>query len=508
MFVSHLRFGGHRPYLSLSLAWPRRRKAAACAAALASALLVVGCTSLEQQGTKPLALDVPPAAPRVLGADTGSPEHRKMVALFGGEYHQPGAERFLNDVLVKIAAADGTGSEPYKVTILNSPVVNAFALPPSNLYITRGLLALANDGSEVAAVMAHEIAHITARHALLRAEKEKQAALISQAANVIQSRQRGEEVESSEKQSIASFSRQQELEADQIGIKTIARAGFDPYGAARFLTTLERASAMRAALIGQGSSASKPDIMATHPSTPERIAQATNAARQIGAPGLGSADRAAYLAAIDNMMFGDDPADGSIRGRSFTHPRLGFAFQAPEGFVLDNSAHAVLGIKSGGLEALRLDSVHVAAATPLESYIASGWIEGLLQSSIQPMEINGMQAVTASARAGEWNFRVAVIRFDSNDVYRLIFAAHALSDDVEKRFRDSIKSFRRTTPEETNNVRPLRISIVTAKSGDKAESYSLKMSVLDRPLEQFLLVNGLQQAGALQPGQHYKIVTE
>jgi predicted Zn-dependent protease len=470
-------------------------------------MLVAGCASLEMQGTKP-GLDLPPTTPRTLGVDLGvSAEHKKMVALFGGEYHQPSAEHFLNEILAKLAAADATPSEPYRVTILNSPVVNAFALPPGNLYVTRGLLALANDGAEIAAVMAHEIAHITARHALLRAEREKQAAVISQAANVIQSRQRGEQVESSEKQSIASFSRQQELEADQIGINATAKAGYDPYGAARFLKTLERASGMRAALIGQGST-TKPDIMATHPSTPERIAQATMVARQIGAPGLGVTDRAAYLAAIDNMMFGDDPADGSIRGRKFIHPRLGFRFVAPDGFLLENSAQAVLGIKDGGQEALRLDSVRVPQTTTLETYIASGWIDGLLPSSVQSMEINGMQAVTANARAGEWNFRIAIIRFGTNDVYRLIFAARSFNDETDKQFRESIDSFRRASSEEIASTRPLRISVVTAKPGDKAEAFSLKMSVLDRPLEQFLLLNGLDQAGPLQPGERYKIVTE
>jgi predicted Zn-dependent protease len=503
------RFRGPRPgHLFLPMV-PWRQAGLRQALTLVATLLVASCSSIEQQGTKPISVDLPQAAPRTLGAEpAASAEHKKMVALFGGEYHYPTSERYLNEILAKLATTEGAGSEPYKVTILNSPVVNAFALPPGNLYVTRGLLALANDGSEVAAVMAHEIAHITARHALLRAEKEKQAAVISQAANVIQSRQRGEQVESTEKQSIASFSRLQELEADQIGIKAIAKAGYDPYGAARFLTTLERASAMRASLIGQGASASKPDIMATHPSTPERIAQATNVARQLGAPGLGATDRNAYLAAIDNMVFGDDPNDGSIRGRTFIHPRLGFVFVAPDGFVLENSAQAVLGVKAGGLEALRLDSVRLTTSTPLETYVTSGWIDGLLQSSIETLDINGMPAITASARAGEWNFRVAVIRFDPNEVYRLIFAAHALTDEAEKRFRDSIKSFRRTSPEETSNVRPLRISIVTAKSGDKAEAFSLKMSVLDRPLEQFLLINGIQQTGPLQPGERYKIVTE
>jgi len=390
---------------------------------------------------------------------------------------------------------------------LNSPVVNAFALPPNNLYVTRGLLALANDASEAAAVMAHEIAHITARHAMQRAEQEKRAAVISQAASVIQSRQKGEEVEASAKQSFASFSRQQELEADEIGIKNIARAGYDPYGATRFLVSLGRFSSFRAALIGQSSS-DKPDLLATHPSTPERVAQATLVARQIGAPGIGTTDRAAYLSAINGLIFGDDPAEGSIRGRHFIHPRLGFAFIAPEGFVLENSAQAVLGVKAGGSEALRLDSVHLPASTTLESYIASGWVDGLIESSIATTEVNTMKAATATARAGEWNFLLAVIRFDSNEVYRLIFAVRMLNDDEETTFQTLLRSFRRIAPEEASTVKALHLSIVTAKDGDTAEGLAARMVVPDRPLDYFLLLNGLERGASLQTGENYKIVIE
>ena len=216
-----------------------------------AALLLADCSSIEVQGSKPTAADIPAAAPRTVGIEAANAEHKRMVALFGGEYHDAKAERYLNDILAKLANAGDHPSEPYKVTILNSPVVNAFALPPNNLYATRGLLALGNDASEVAAVMAHEIAHITARHAMQRAEQEKRAAVISQAATVIQSRQKGEEVEASAKQSFASFSRQQELDADEIGIKNMARAGFDPYGATRFLVSLGRWSVFRASLAGQ-----------------------------------------------------------------------------------------------------------------------------------------------------------------------------------------------------------------------------------------------------------------
>ncbi len=300
---------------------------------------------------------MPPAAPRTVGVDAlTTAEHKKLVAQFGGEYHWPAAETYLNAILVKLAAASDVPTTPYRVTILNTPVVNAFALPSGNLYISRGLLALANDSSEVAAVMAHEIGHVTARHAAARAEQERRAAVIASAATVIQSRQKGEEVENNQRLSFASFSRQQEIEADRIGVNVIARAGYDPYGAARFLTSLGRSTALRAELLGQKTQ-DKPDILATHPSTPERVALATQAARQINAPGIGATDRSGYLAAIDGMNFGEDPADGIVRGRRFLQPRLRFAFTAPEGFVLDNTPRALLGRAPGGAEAVRLDSV-------------------------------------------------------------------------------------------------------------------------------------------------------
>lgn len=490
----------HRCHCRPTLAW---------FAALVASLFLAACSMMEQQGTKPISADVPIAAPRVTGIESpDTAENQKMIALFGGEYNYPSAKHFVDDMLVKLAKAGDNPAQPYTVTILNSPVVNAFALPPDKIYVTRGLLALANDASELAAVMAHEIGHITAHHALLRAEQEKRAALISQAANVIESRQRGAEVEASERLSIASFSRQQELDADEIGIKNMAKAGYDPYAASRFLTTLGIDAQLRASSMGESGETSQPDLLATHPSTPERVEHALAIARQIGPPGTGTTDRTAYLAAIDGMMFGDDPADGMIRARVFIHPRLRFTFVAPDGFVLENSSQAVLGVKAGGLEALRLDSVRLDAATPLDTYLASGWIDGLLPSSVQSTEVNGMRAVTASARAGEWNFRVAVIRFDPKDVYRLIFAIRNLNDEAEKRFSASIASFRRITREEANDVRPLRIVIVTSKPGDTVEALASKMGVLDRPLEHFELINGLTHTGPLPPGEHYKIVTE
>ena len=475
--------------------------------ALVSLLLLGGCAAMEQQGSVPVIAAAPSSAPRTVGIETlTSAEHRRLIAQFGGAYNWPTAEKLLNDILTRLAAAEDRPGPAYRVTILNTPVVNAFALPSGNIYVSRGLLALANDSAEVAAVMAHEIAHVSARHAAARAERERQAAVISQAASVIQNRQKGQEVEARQRLSFASFSRSQEIEADKVGVAVIARAGFDPYGASRFLALLGRSTASRAALLGQPS-ADKPDILATHPSTPERIEQATLAARQIGAPGLGASDKQAYLAAIAGMMFGEDPADGFVRGRKFIHPRLGFGFTAPENFALDNAQNALLGTRGGGAEALRLDSVKAPAEMTLETYLASGWIEGILASSIEAGTVNGMPAAFGTARAGEWNFRAAVIRVGA-DTYRLLFAARTLDEATERRFRAAIDSFHQLSPAEVAAARPLVLNIVTASAGQNAEQLAQRMTYPERPLDTFLLLNGLENAGTLKAGEAYKIVVD
>lgn len=468
-------------------------------------LLLSGCAALDPFVDRRDA-GVPPASTETGQAPAPSPEHTKLVGMFGGEYRAPAAEAHLNQVLAQLAKADDTPGKAYRVTILNTPAVNAFALPSGNLYVTRGLLALANDTSEVAAVMAHEIAHVTLRHASQREEAAKTADLRRRVAGVVQSPERGEEVQAIEKLSLASFSRRQELEADQIGVKTVARAGYDPYGAARFLEALGKSTAMRAALLGQ-KSGDEADIMASHPSTPERVNRAIAAAREIAGPGIGNADRLAYLNAINGIDFGDDPSEGIVRGRRFTHGRLGFSFLAPEGFTLENTAQAVLGVANKGNEALRLDSVRVPAETSLETYMATGWIEGLDRGSIREITVNGLPAAVATASSADWKFRIASIRL-GGEVYRLIFASRALSADTDRRFMASIDSFRRIPAQEASALRPLKLVVISARAGDTTQSVGARMAIPEQGPEVFMLINGIRRAGPLEAGQRYKFVQE
>jgi predicted Zn-dependent protease len=481
-------------------------RALAVVLAVLAPLLAAACASTDNPGKVSVNLATV-AAPKTTGGTPSSAERRHLVDLFGGEYSDPTAERYLNTILARLAATSQSPGEPYRVTILNSPIVNAFALPSGDIFVTRGLLALANDTSEIAAVMAHEIAHITARHAAKRAEQAKTEALFTHVStDVLGRRQQGQEEEAKARLSLAHFSREQEFEADKIGIKDIAAAGYDPYAASRFLASLGRSTSLRAAMLGDSTSA-KPDMMSTHPSTPERVAQALQQAREIGAPGIGDPARDAYLTAIDGLVFGDDTSQGLVRGARFIHPKLGFAFTAPEGFTLDNQAAALIGVGDDGAQALRLDSVAVDPLTGLDKAIASGWIDGVKTSAVETMTVGDLQAATAVAQGEQWSFRLGAVRLNDK-VYRLIFAAHTLTPQIDQKFRTSFASFHRLSPQEASEAHPARIEIVVAQPGETADGVASRMAVTDRPLEHFLLLNGLEKGGPLLAGQKYKIVVE
>jgi predicted Zn-dependent protease len=465
------------------------------AAGVALAAGLAGCVG--GSGGAPV---IPAAAPRVTGVERqDGREHAQLVAAFGGEYRAPQAKALLTEIANRLVPATDRPEDRYEITILDSPVVNAFALPNGRLYVTRGLLAVANDTAEIAAVLAHEIAHVTVRHANARTELELRSELVSRVvADVLGNPTAGATVLDRSRVTMASFSRGQELEADQIGVRTLAKSGFDPYGAARFLTGLERA--------GGGRSKSG-DMLSTHPSTPERIGLALTAARRIAAPGLGERDRARYLAAIEGLPYGHDPADGVVRGRRFLHARLGVAFEAPEGMTLENTAKAVLGLSPDGSRRLLFDAVEAEAGQALESVLQGTWNEAIETGSVETTTENGLPVATATARGKDWVFRMAAIRVGGT-VYRLVYATKALSGEMERAFRQTLQTVRALSAEERAAIRPLRLHVLTASAGDTVQSLSARMAGEERAVERFLTLNGLDRGTGVKPGEQYKVTAE
>jgi predicted Zn-dependent protease len=477
------------------------------AGALALFLVLAGCAASGRFDPQVVAALPPEPAKQADASPAAQREHQRILAAYGGTYQDARVEALIAKTVERLVAASERPDLHYRVTLLNSASVNAFALPNGHLYATRGLVALANDNAELASVLAHEMAHVIARHAAIREDQVKQAALVSRVAtDVFNDPQMGALALAKSKIALATFSRAQELEADGIGVGISSRAGFDPYGAVRFLNALGRNAELKPQS-GLGADPRYLDFLSSHPATPERVKITQANARQYSAPGSGERDRAAYLASIDGLVYGEDPSEGFVRGRRFIHPRLGFTFLAPSGFMLDNTAQAVLGVNQGGGEALRLDVVQVPAEQSLANYLASGWIENIDHSSIESTSINGFPAATAIARGEEWTFRLYALRFGS-DVYRFIFASKQQSSEIDRAFRDAVASFRRMTLAEIETARPLRLKIVTVKPGDTPEHLAARMAIPDRALDRFLVLNGLQPGQGLKPGEQVKLVVE
>lgn len=487
-------------------------RALIASAAIALPLWLTGCAGIDlDQVSVPLAstgsasefADMSPSQRR---------EHEKLVASYGGAYDDPELKALIQKVVERLVAASERPDLKYRVTVLNSPAINAFALPDGSLYVTRGLLALANDTSELSSVLAHEMAHVIARHATIREDQVKQAVLVSRViSDVVNDPDLGALAMQKSRRTLASFNRGQELEADAIGVGIAARAGFDPYGASRFLTDMGRFSEMKSTAFS-GSSSTTPDMdfLSSHPATPERISIAIANARQYApaaGPSDGERDRSAYFSVINGMVYGDDPKEGFVRGRKFLHPKLGFTFMAPEGFSLENTSQAVLGATQTGREALRLDAVRIPADQSLGQYLSSGWIDGVEINTVESLTVNGFSAATAVARGDQWSFRMFAIRFGS-DVYRLIFAARELTPELDKQFRAAADTFRRVSSGEADTVKPLRVRIVQVGLGDNVEKIAGKMQVPDRPVERFLILNGLDANARLKYGEKVKIIAD
>jgi len=481
----------------------KRNLRLATAIFLAAALLA-GCNSISGPNGPTAAVfgtNQPGGANQ--GIDTE--EHSRIVAAYGGIYHDQKVEQTLVPIVSRIVAASDRPDQAYRITILNSPAVNAFALPGGYLYVTRGLLALANDSSEVAAVLAHEMGHITANHAVARQNKARDALIVSKAVSeVLNDDQSGQLALASSQRSLASFSRQQELEADAIGVRTIGKAGYDPFAAARFLSTMAQYADFRSSATLRDK---QPDFLASHPSTPERVAFAQQAARQFGAPGVGEVDRDRYLDGVDGMVFGDDPGQGFVRDRTFIHPGLAIGFTVPEGFVIDNTSEAVLATGVDGT-ALRFDAVGLAQGTDLPEYLKSGWINGLDETSIQSFSVNGLQAATAEAQAKGWFFQIAVIKAAGAATYRFIFANETATAAFHQESRATVDSFRTFSAQELAALKALHVHVITAAAGDTEAIVARRMHGVDRPRDLFRALNDIDPGAAIVAGTRLKIVDD
>jgi len=481
----------------------RALKLAALAVLLA---LLAGCSSVLGPG---VAVTDTNGQMAPLVSDTGDPEddiigareNPKIIASYGGIYNDRPAEIMVFSIVSRLLSAADQPNSKFTVTILDSPVVNAFALPGGYVYVTRGLLALANDQSELAAVLAHEISHVILKHAQARTNRIKTTALVDKVVTGVFGADPSTDQSANKAQlSLAAFSQAQELAADKEGILIAGKAGFAPHAAARFLGAMGRFAQYTSGTAEQGA-----DFLSSHPSTPDRIQKATEIARSFfGAPGIGEQNRPDYMAAIDGMIYGNSPQQGVISGQRFVHPGLKFTFSVPAGYNLQMSNGAVVGVAGDG-EAVRFDSAQVPATRSLGDYLKSGWIAGLDGNSVQVQNLNGFDTASGVAKTDQWNFRVEVVRF-GDQVYRFIFAARIDSELFARGADQTLRSFRAATNGDLRAVRTVSIKTVVAGPVDSADSLARRMGPVRDATHLFYILNNLYPGDPVTPGAAYKIV--
>ncbi|NQV98636.1 MAG: M48 family metalloprotease [Rhodospirillales bacterium] len=302
-------------------------------------LLATGCSTNRATGNQSFTAFMSEEEERQVGAQ----EHPKILQEFGSEYGGPQLRAYVSNIGKALAAVSEVPGLPYTFTVLNDSKVNAFALPGGYVYITRGLLALAENEAEMAGVLAHEIGHITARHTAQRHSTAAAANIGLTILGVIGSAVGvptgvGQAVSLGAQAAVQGYSREQELEADMLGVRYMTRLGYSPDGMTTFFRKMNAHSLLEARIAGQDGVSH--NIMSTHPRTEDRIAQAIKLAKtkNIRNPLI---ERAAYLTQIDGLVFGDDAAQGIRKGRRFIHPELGIEFMVPPGFTMFNSAKAL-----------------------------------------------------------------------------------------------------------------------------------------------------------------------
>jgi predicted Zn-dependent protease len=445
-------------------------------------------------------------------------DHAEMVQEMGGEV--TGARgAYVNSVGQKIAAFSGIANpgQQVRITTLNSAVENAFAVPGGYVYVTRQLLALMDDEAELAFALGHEIGHVAERHAQAReryAQRSSVMGVLGQLLGAVlgnnmfgsmvsQSAQRNAQLRT------LSFSRDQEYRADELGLRYLIQAGYDPSGGPEVLAALSRASALESRMQGR-SNRQTPEWASTHPLSVNRTQRALAAAQQTGRLGRGIKNRDGFLAQINGMTVDDDPEQGIIDGPVFSHPDLRIQFQVPQGYLMSNGTRAVS--ITGGAGKAQFGGGRFNGT--LDQYIMGVYRElagGQMQLQVPPpqrINVNGMPAAITTARvqtrSGVIDASVVAYQWAPDRVYHFVMLTRG-GYGVQP-FMPMINSLRRLSAAEASAIRPRVIEVVTVRPGDTVQTLGSRMAYRDFRAERFAALNGVALNTPLAPGQKVKLV--
>jgi len=422
----------------------------------------------------------------------GAKEHPKIIKSFGGIYQNKELQEYIRNIGNKITAKAGIPSTRWTFTILDSPIVNAFALPGGYVYVTRGLLALANDEAEIASVIGHEIAHVTARHTAQRHAKSALSGIGLDLLSIVVGQPIITNLASIGVQGVlSSFSRSEELEADELGVQYILKAKYDPEGSYRFLSRLDKLTKISS----ENEQTAISSIFSTHPKTTDRI----KISKEIIPSNLSYKNyRKKYLSAINNMVYGDNASQGVVKNHQFFHLELDFSFNIPKRYKVFNNDNSIILFTKTKDEIIIFDGLDSQPGMSLIELAESIYNRSDIRG-FKEIEINDKLAIYFDEKpiikyeGRDYNRRTYLINWRNNRIWRFSLLINPSSKDINFEKGDLIaSSLHNLTEEEKILGKPKYIKIIETKLNDTPAILSTKMGIEDKKLEYFCILNGIE----------------
>ncbi len=471
------------------------------------AFVLGGCSTNPATGKSQFAPFMSPQQELQIGAQM----HAEAVKR-DGLYKDEKLQAYLNEIGKKVSQYTERTDIAYKFYLLDTPQVNAFALPGGYIYMTRGIMALANSEAEFAAVLGHEVAHVTARHGAERYSRRVMTGLGREIISIAVGQPGVSEVLGlGDQLYTASYSRGQESEADSLGIRYMNRSGYQPGAAASFFNNmlLHEALEMKKA---KNKNSRTPNFLATHPATAERIHETRAETAKFAGQGVENRER--YLRMIDGMTFGDSADQGFVKGRNFYHPQIGFMFTIPEGAKLSNGTSQVRVSFESDRGDMVFDFVKNDRGYSPYQYLKDVWAADYSgEVVVENVTVDGMRAAMTSLKGvsndKQVEQRYFAIAWEDQRIARFVveLPQNAARGDAIA-MRDSVYSFRRLSLKERETLKPYRIKIITSAYGDSAASLGKKMALPKFKEEEFRVLNGLGPRDEIVPNRLYKIVVD
>jgi predicted Zn-dependent protease len=408
----------------------------------------------------------------------------------------------------KLVAVSHRPNLEWHFTVVDSPVVNAFAIPGGYVYVTRGILAYLLNEAEMAGVIGHEIAHVTARHTVRQLTRAQIAQIGLGVGSVLSPTfgQFGDLADSGVGLLFLRFSRDAEREADRLGIEYASRAAYDPREVSNFFEVLGRLSAA-------GDRETIPGWLSTHPDPPERV-QTTRMLAQEWIQMLGltpermTVNRDSFIRNLDGVVFGNDPREGFSEGRVFYHPALHFQIEFPDGWQVENTRTAVLGLDPQKAAQMQLTVAKVPTGTSAVDYARGLAAQGLVPERSEETTINGNRAFVGTyairTENGPLTALAAFIEY-RNQVFEIV----GLTPDFRRygnTIDRSIRSFNRLTDERILRAQPDRLRVYTAREGDTLTALAQRSNNPRVGADQLAILNRLAVDQPITPGRVLKVV--